>query len=102
MLVWESSLVDLWSERHSNYSLLEHDLRETTKLSWEKAKLGLDQLCEKYPKSIYWKSARAFMAWSAQDTKAFKDAMTALNGTYDPWAIKASQFPNLLNSFREK
>ena len=30
MLVWESSLVDLWSDRHSDYSLLEHDLRETT------------------------------------------------------------------------
>ena len=30
MLVWESSLVDLWSDRHSDYSLLEHDLREIT------------------------------------------------------------------------
>ena len=29
MLVWESSLVDLWSDRHSDFSLLEHDLRET-------------------------------------------------------------------------
>jgi hypothetical protein len=30
MLVWESSLVDLWSERPSDYSLLKHDLRDTT------------------------------------------------------------------------
>ena len=29
MLVWESSLVDLWSDRHSDHSLLENDLRET-------------------------------------------------------------------------
>ena len=29
MLVWESSLVDLWSDRHSDYVLLEHDLRMT-------------------------------------------------------------------------
>lgn len=28
MLVWESSLVDLWSNRHSDFSLLEKDLRE--------------------------------------------------------------------------
>lgn len=30
MLVWESSLIDLWSDRHSDYKLLEHELRETT------------------------------------------------------------------------
>jgi hypothetical protein len=29
MLVWESSLVDLWSDRASDFRLLEHDLQET-------------------------------------------------------------------------
>ncbi len=28
MLIWESSLVDLWSERHSDYNLLKQDLRD--------------------------------------------------------------------------
>lgn len=30
MLVWESSLVDLWSEHHSDFSLLNHELLEIT------------------------------------------------------------------------
>ena len=71
---------------------------QNPKLSWEKAKLGLDQLCEKYPKSIYWKSVRAYLAWSAQDAKALKAAMAALDGTYDPWAIKNDEIQELLKS----
>ena len=30
MLIWESSLIDLWSDRRSDFRLLEHDLRETS------------------------------------------------------------------------
>ncbi|HKQ39488.1 MAG TPA: hypothetical protein VJ063_15530 [Verrucomicrobiae bacterium] len=29
LLLWESEIVDLWSERSSDYTLLEHELRPT-------------------------------------------------------------------------
>lgn len=75
---------------------------ESKKLSWEKAKLGLDQLCEKHPKSIYWKTARAHMAWSARDAKALSAAVAALDGTYDSWAISPKDFQEILNSIHGK
>jgi hypothetical protein len=30
LLLWESDIVDLWSERTSDYTLLEHELLPTT------------------------------------------------------------------------
>lgn len=71
-------------------------------LSWEKAKLGLDQLCDKYPKSVYWKTARACLAWAAEDAKALTAAITALNSTYDSWAISPANLEKMLNSVRAK
>lgn len=77
-------------------------LFENKKLSWEKAKLGLDQLCEKYPKSVYWKTVRAHMAWAAEDAKALTAAITALNGTYDSWAIAPGDLEKMLQDARAK
>jgi hypothetical protein len=69
-------------------------------LSKEKAKLGMDQLCEKYPKSVYWKSVRARFAWAAQDKMALVAAVAALEGTYDPWVILPADFEKMLNDLQ--
>lgn len=77
-------------------------LFESKDLSWEKTRQGLDQLCEKYPKSAYWKTARARFAWVANDPKALKEAITALGGSYDSWAMGPKDFTEMLESVRTK
>jgi hypothetical protein len=72
------------------------------KLSWEKAKTGLDQLCSKYPKSVYWKTARARFAWVAGDTQTLRSSIAALNGSYDSWAVGPSDMSEMLASIRPK
>ncbi len=65
-------------------------------LSWEKAKLGLDQLCEKYPKSTHWNTVRACLASVAGDRKSANAAFDSLNGKFDGSVIDPPTFEAFL------
>lgn len=61
-------------------------------VSWEKMQRGLGKLCEQYPSSYFWRTARVRVARSAGDRNAARAGVEALGGKFDSWACNPQEF----------